>query len=108
MSAPTAKVCWPTLRTSGTATPGYAERDRIEALGNVQANAQLAAGWNATVSGSDDGQSWTDLGRANSATERPGRDFHVSIAFRAAARARFYRLEFEANAQLAAGWNATG
>ncbi|MGA3017538.1 MAG: discoidin domain-containing protein [Bryobacteraceae bacterium] len=74
---------------------GPLEVDRIDALGNVQANAQLAAGWSATVSGSDDGQSWNELGRASS-VERPGRGFHPSIAFTVAARARFYRLELEA------------
>src|ERR1039457_4405987 len=87
-----AKV-WVQFELAGGDAP--LEVDRIEALGNVQANAQLAAGWSATVSGSDDGQSWNELGRANS-SERPGRDFHTSIAFKAAARARFYRLELEA------------
>ncbi|MGA2198078.1 MAG: discoidin domain-containing protein, partial [Bryobacteraceae bacterium] len=74
---------------------GPLEVDRIEALGAVQASPEAAAGWSATVSGSDDGQSWNELGRAGSG-ERPGRDFHASIAFTAAARARFYRLELEA------------
>ncbi len=74
---------------------GPLEVDRIETLGTVQSNAQLAAGWRASVSGSDDGQSWNELGRANSG-ERPGRDFHASIAFAASAHARFYRLELEA------------
>src|ERR1039458_2635640 len=87
-----AKV-WVQFELAGGEAP--LEVDRIEALGNVQANAQLAAGWNATVSGSDDGQSWNELGRANSG-ERPGREFHASIAFRTAAHARFYRLELEA------------
>ncbi|MGD0868390.1 MAG: discoidin domain-containing protein [Bryobacteraceae bacterium] len=74
---------------------GPIEVDRIQALGSVQANPQGAAGWSAAVSGSDDGQSWNELGRANSG-ERPGRDFHASIALGSAARARFYRLELEA------------
>src|ERR1022692_510210 len=90
---------WLSTSTSQTGVARKNERellvDRIEALGNVQANAQLPAGWIATVSGSDDGQSWNELGRATSG-ERPGRDFHASIAFTAAARARFYRLELEA------------
>jgi hypothetical protein len=73
------------------------EVDRIEALGAVQSNAQLAAGWIATASGSDDGQSWNELGHAVSG-ERPGRDFSASIAFKTAARTRFYRLELEAAA----------
>jgi hypothetical protein len=87
-----AKV-WAQFELAGGDAP--LEVDRIEAFGNVQAGSQGAAGWTATVAGSDDGQTWNELARANS-TDRPGRNFHASIAFNAAVHARFYRVELQA------------
>jgi len=76
---------------------GPLEVDRLEVSGAVQSNRQAAGSWSAVVSASEDGQSWSECGRT-AATERPGRDFHASVAFQDASRARFYRLELESAA----------
>jgi hypothetical protein len=71
------------------------EVDRVAVMARVQANQQQAAGWLCIVSGSNDGQTWTELGRA-SGTERPNADFAQSITFAAPSRSRYYRVDFEA------------
>ena len=51
-------------------------------------------GWTCTVSGSDDGQGWKQLGSV-SGTDRPmGPQFRPSLAFAAPSRSRYYRVEF--------------
>lgn len=47
------------------------------------------------MSGSEDGQSWEEIGRAVS-TERPKREFRVSIPFNGVKRSRLYRVRFDA------------
>ena len=71
------------------------EVDRIAVIARVQINQQLPAGWQCTVSGSNDGRTWTELGRS-SGTERPGSNFAPSIPFKAPAHSRYYRLDLEA------------
>src|ERR1039458_4910157 len=58
------------------------EVDRVAIVARIQANQQQPAGWLCTVSGSNDGRTWMELGRA-SATERPSPSFTPSIAFAA-------------------------
>ncbi|HYW46940.1 MAG TPA: discoidin domain-containing protein [Bryobacteraceae bacterium] len=71
------------------------EIDRVDIYTRVMPNASQPAGWTAVVSGSDDGQSWRELGRV-AGNDRPAREFKPSVAFAAAARERFYRVEFQA------------
>ena len=74
---------------------GPLEVDRFDLMARGQANQQQPGGWKCTVSGSDDGQTWKELGNA-AGTDRPGRNFNPSIAFDAPSRSRFYRIEFDA------------
>jgi hypothetical protein len=71
------------------------EIDRVEVYARVQPNAGQAAGWATVVSGSDDGNSWAELGRVKG-DDRPAREFKPSIRFNAPAHSRFYRVEFQA------------
>jgi len=67
---------------------------RVEVDARVRANVKGPEGWACTLSGSDDGRSWKDLGRTNGATHLGG-DFIASIALPEPARFRFYRVSFE-------------
>ncbi len=71
------------------------EVDRFDVIARGQANQQQAAGWKVTVSGSDDGQTWKELGNA-AGEDRPGRNFSPSIALSGPSRSRYYRMEFDA------------
>jgi len=75
--------------------PAPLEVDRFELIARAQASQQQPAGWKVTVSGSDDGQTWKELGTAGGA-DRPGRSFNPAVALSAPSRSRFYRIEFEA------------
>ncbi len=77
------------------------EVDRVDVDARVRVGQSGQVGWSAVVSGSDDGQTWTELGRAAGA-DRPAREFKPSIALTAAARRRFYRLTLDAPS--AQGW----
>jgi len=74
---------------------GALEVDRVAVSAHVRSGQQQPAGWICIVSGSDDRQTWKELGRA-AGTDRPGRDFAPSIAFSAPSRSRYYRVDFEA------------
>ncbi len=76
----------------GTGAP---EVDRIDVFARAQSGGGEPAGWTCTVSGSDDGQNWKELGRANGA-DRPGREFKPSVTLGAPAQSRFYRVELNA------------
>jgi hypothetical protein len=91
--------------------PGPLEIDRVElnagngALGGRGGRGPGAApapapppatgGWSVVVSGSDDGQTWKELGRAAGDTP-PAAQFRPSIPFAAAAPVRFLRIALEA------------
>ncbi len=83
---------WVQVGLGGDIVP---EVDRIEVSARVDLSSWQPAGWSCTVSGSDDERTWKELGRAAGA-DRPRRDFRASIAFAAPARARFYRVAFDA------------
>jgi beta-galactosidase/beta-glucuronidase len=70
------------------------EVSRIEVDARLRANNEGPEGWAATLSGSDDGKTWKDLGAANGST-RLGGEFLASIPLPAPARFRFYRVSFE-------------
>jgi hypothetical protein len=82
---------------------GPLEVDRVDVDARVQIGqaSGLSPGWSAVVSGSDDGQTWQELGRA-SGTERPAREFKPSIALAAPAHRLFYRVALDAAS--ATGW----
>ena len=71
------------------------EADRLDIDARPRMNGQGAAGWTCIVSGSADGQQWDEIARSVS-TERPKREFKVSIPFGDARRSRFYRVSFDA------------
>jgi len=74
---------------------GPLEVDRVGLNAQVRPNASAPAGWTCIVSGSDDGQTWTELGRAQS-TERPAPEFTPSIPLATPSRNRYFRVEFQA------------
>ena len=73
---------------------GPPEVDRVDLDARVQARGQ-GDGWTCVVSGSDDGQSWKELGRAQG-TERPAREFKPSVTLTQRTHSRFYRVEVQA------------
>ena len=77
------------------------DRVDIDARVRVGQASGLSAGWSAVVSGSDDGQTWKELGRASGA-DRPAREFKPSVALAAASHSRLYRVTLDAPS--ATGW----
>jgi hypothetical protein len=92
---------WVQVELAGGEGPREVDRVDIDARVRVGQASGLSAGWTAVVSGSDNGQSWTELGRA-SGTDRPAREFKPSIALGAPSHSRFYRVALEAAS--ANGW----
>jgi hypothetical protein len=92
---------WVSIEFGGGDSP--IEVDRVD----VDARARGRAAWTWVLSGSGDGQSWTELGRADG-VNRPG-DQSVpsvtSLAIASPSRARFYRVDFEGPEE---GWHAGG
>jgi len=84
---------WVAFGTEGGSGP--LEVDRIELLVNARGDEQKPTGWTCIVSGSDDRQMWKEPGRATG-SDRPGRNLTASIAFAAAARSRYFRIDFDA------------
>lgn len=69
------------------------EIDRLDV--DARARGEKSA-WTVVVSGSDDGRTWNELGRAPGA-DRPGEPYTpsvTSVALQAPSRSRFYRVEF--------------
>ena len=66
------------------------EVNRVDVVANVRSG--FEQGWTAVVSGSDDGQAWTELGRI-SGTDRPPGAFRKTIAWERPVRNRNYRVE---------------
>jgi len=75
--------------------------DHVDIDARVRVAQSGQPGWAAVVSGSDDGQAWTELGRASGA-ELPAREFKPSIALAARSHCRFYRVTLEAPSAM--GW----
>jgi hypothetical protein len=74
---------------------GALEVDRIDVVAHVESSQQQPAGWICIVSGSNDRQTWKELGRA-AGTDRPGPSFAPSIAFSEPSHSRYYRVDLEA------------
>ena len=86
---------WVQIELAGGDSPREVDRVDIDARVQVGQASALPAGWSAVVSGSDDGKTWTELGRA-SGTDRPAREFKPSIALSAPSHSRFYRVTLDA------------
>jgi hypothetical protein len=82
---------WVQLELAGGPSP--LEIDRIEVDGVVQSSAGDLEVWACTVSGSDDGASWSELGHREGIARTTG-EIRPSIQFAAPARRRFYRIAF--------------
>ncbi len=94
---------WMQIQLGGGDSP--LEVDRIEVVpragggfggpgrGQSQPPKDEPSGWTCTVSGSNDGQAWQELGRV-SGTERPMTpQFRPVVPFAAPSRSRYYRIE---------------
>jgi hypothetical protein len=92
---------WVQVELAGGESPLAVDRIDIDARLRVGQASGLSAGWTAVVTGSEDGQTWRELGRAAS-TERPAREFKPSVALAAPSHSRFYRVALEAPS--AQGW----
>ena len=90
LSGPSA---WVQIELGGGATEH--EVDRVDVQARVDARSDRPEGWTCVVSGSDDGQTWEEVGRATG-TDRPGREFKPSVALSLPSHSRFYRVEFQA------------
>jgi hypothetical protein len=86
---------WVQIELAGGEGPREVDRIDIDARVRVGQASGLSPGWTAVVSGSDDGQTWTELGRAAGA-DRPTREFKPSIALSAPSHSRFYRVALDA------------
>ena len=98
---------WVQLELAGGDTPREVDRVEIDASVRVGQASSLSAGWTAVVSGSDDGQTWTELGRASGADASkvpPGRmrRYQPSVPLKAPSHSRFYRVSLDAPG--AQGW----
>jgi hypothetical protein len=92
---------WVQIELAGGEGPPEVDRIDIDARVRVGQASGLSSGWSAIVSGSDDGQTWKELGRTTG-TDRPAREFKPSISLAAPSHSRFYRVALEAAST--AGW----
>ncbi|WP_321472201.1 discoidin domain-containing protein [uncultured Paludibaculum sp.] len=93
------KQAWVQFEIGGDNVP---EVDRIEIDARLVAQGE-PENWNCTVSGSNDGQTWKNLGQT-SHMARPTGEILRSVKFEQPARSRFYRIQFR-NAR-ATAWQA--
>ena len=91
---------WIQLEPQGRDTP--LEVDRIDVLAHAQTAETQPLPWTCVALGSDDGQTWTELGRA-SGTESwvrtgdwPVKAIQPSISFSSPSRKRYYRVQLDA------------
>jgi hypothetical protein len=89
---------WVQIEPEGRDTP--LEVDRVDVIALAWSLAQPGA-WTCIVVGSDDGTTWTELGRTSGTEVPPAPEWmHASqlrttISFSSAARSRFYRLQID-------------
>ena len=81
---------WVEVQIGGGEAP---EVDRIDVDARVLARGE-PENWSCTVSGSGDGQTWTELGQADGMA-RPGGELRTSVALSGISRSRFYRFAFD-------------
>lgn len=83
----------------GEAAP---EVDRVEIDARLQSSGGSGKSWTCIVSGSDDGQTWAELGRAPN-PPRPAEPFGTSlfpVVFAVPSNSRMYRIEFQADSEV--------
>ena len=91
---------WVQLELAGGDTPREVDRIDIQAMVGGKHPAELS--WTAVVSGSDDEQSWTELGRAAGVSSASGpspmraRRVTPSIALTSPSHSRYYRVALDA------------
>jgi len=90
---------WIQIEPGGRDTP--IEVDRVDVVARAWSFAPQPGAWTCVVLGSDDGKTWTELGRA-SGTEVPeapewmhARQLKSSILFSSPARSRMYRMQID-------------
>jgi hypothetical protein len=86
-----ASQAWVQLELGGGDTP--LEIDRIDIDASVKSPANDLEIWACTVSGSDDGAAWKELGHSEGMARAAG-DIRPSVRFAAPSRHRFYRIDF--------------
>ena len=86
------KSVWLQVEIAGGA--GAPAIDGLQVEGSIRALEPDNQEVTVTVSGSDDGKSWQELGHSAQMV-RPTGELHPRIAFRTAARQRFYRVQFD-------------
>ena len=93
------KTGWVEVQLAGGDDPF--EVDRIDVEARTQSWGSQSKNWVCVVSGSDDGQTWRELGRATN-PPKPKEAMNPSVAtvaFASASRSRFYRFQFEAQSE---------
>ena len=84
-------AAWVQFELAGGASP--LEVDRVEVDGAVRAGSGEPEIWACVVTASDDGATWSEVGRAEGMA-RPTGDIRPSVKFGTPSRHRFYRLTF--------------
>jgi len=81
---------WVGIEIGGDNRPAV---DRVDIDARVLARGE-PENWACVVSGSEDGQTWKELGRA-AGLARPGGELRTSVALNGISRSRFYRIAFD-------------
>ena len=84
-------AAWVQFELAGGASP--LEVERVEVDGAVRAGSGEPEIWACVVTASDDGASWSEVGRTEGMS-RPSGDIRPSVKFGTPSRHRFYRLTF--------------
>jgi hypothetical protein len=87
-------AAWVQLELAGGDAP--LEVDRVEIQGQFQPDTRSQGPYTLAVSGSDDGQTWKELGRIADTAGSPRSSYvHPSVAFSAPSRSRIFRVQVE-------------
>ena len=84
---------WVQVELAGGDAPR--EVDRVDIDARVRVSQSGAAGWSMVVSGSNDGQTWQELGRA-AGPNRPDGEFKPRLGLGGPAHNRYYRVALDA------------
>jgi len=91
---------WVQLEVEGSDTP--LEVNRVDMFARAWASSEESKPWTCVVLGSDDGKTWTELGRTSGSPGQPetkwpfAREIKTTIGFSSASRSRFYRVQLDA------------
>jgi Exo-beta-D-glucosaminidase Ig-fold domain/Glycosyl hydrolases family 2/F5/8 type C domain/Glycosyl hydrolases family 2, sugar binding domain len=90
---------WVQVEPGGRDTP--LEVDRIDVMARAWSSAKVPGPWTCVILGSDDGTTWTELGRSSGTEIPPGpaytrsKQIKSTISFTSPARSRIYRLQID-------------